>query len=469
MTSKTGSGSSGRLFLKFGIWCEVAALQFNAMISKRIQCEPQNDNIKRLGAYIGAGHEREKLFAKWPAGCYAGQDYDLAIDEIKATQAMNTRTKKEKTYHMVVSFHPEDFEKLSLEDFKNIEKEFAAALGFEEHQRLCGIHVNTDHPHMHVAYNMIHKERYTRHDPFYDYYKRDKTCRLLEEKYKLKIDVGVEQQFSDYVKQSQSDVKQAFDNARDWQSLHEELALYGLTVQMRGNGCILAAIGHKQKDGHHIKLSDFDKNLSKKKLQDRFGSYEKSAGDYEVKEFFQREPKRENAKAKDFETKTGLKSFETFVLESKEFIAQAAIKSNTWQDFHRELARIGLEVKPRGVGYVLTDIGGKTKKNSSIPFSKTGMRIAKNGIILERHKKGDMNNGKDTTKPGNLKILGKFESSQGDYTIENPYKFEPVKKFKSAKEREVWKIYIREQKRHNYNWLKFNKNFQRFYSEDYGL
>ena len=55
------------------------------MISKRIHCESQNDNIKRLGLYIGAGHEGEKLFAKWTAGCYAGQDYDLAIDEIKAT------------------------------------------------------------------------------------------------------------------------------------------------------------------------------------------------------------------------------------------------------------------------------------------------------------------------------------------------------------------------------------------------
>ena len=508
------------------------------MISKRIHCEPQNDNIKRLGLYIGAGHEGEKLFVKWTAGCYAGQDYDLAIDEIKATQGMNTRTKKEKTYHMVVSFHPEDFKKLSLEDFKNIEKEFAAALGFEDHQRLCGIHVNTDNPHMHVAYNMIHKEKYTRHDPFYDYYKRDKTCRLLEEKYKLKIDVGVEQQFSDYVKQRQFDVKHAFDNARDWQSLHKELATYGVTVQMRGNGCILAAIGHKQKDGHHIKLSDFDENLSRKKLQDRFGSYEKSAGDYEVKEFFQRKPKRENAKAKDFETKTGLKSFETFVLESKEFIAQAAVKSDTWQDFHRELARIGLEVKPRGAGFVLTDIGGKTKKNSSIPFSKTGMRIAKNGIILEHPKKGDRNNGRDTGQPGNrntgtqrntstcrqpgfsqpgplsqnnlrklskcrlayhgtgqaedilsfdarsyrrkpeslrwgnderLKILGEFEPSKGGYTIENPYKFEPVKKLKSAKEKEAWKIYIREQKQHNYNWIKFNKNFQRFYGEDYGM
>ena len=505
------------------------------MISKRVHCEPQNDNIKRLGSYIAAAnHEGEKLFEKWAAGCYAGQDYDLAADEIKATQKLNTRTTKEKTYHLVVSFHPEDFKKLSLEDFKDIEKEFAKALGFEEHQRLCGIHINTENPHMHIAYNMIHKEKFTRHDPFYDYYKRDKTCRSIEKKYGLKVDVGVEQQFSNYVQQRQFDIKQAFDNAQDWQSLHKELAIYGLSVQMRGNGCILSAIGHKQKDGYHIKLSEFDKNLSKKKLQDRLGAYEKSAGDYEVKEFFQREPKRENAKAKDFETKTGLKSFDTFVLESKDFIVQAAMKSDTWQDFHMELAKIGLEVKPRGAGYVLADIGGKTKKKSSIPFSKTGMRIAKNGIIFERPKKGETKNGNNTRQPGDrstgkhrntdkqsgfrrpgplsknnlrklsechlayhgtgrvkgilsfdarsyrrkpeslrwgndgrLKILGEFELSKGGYTIENPYKFEPVKKLKSAKEKEAWKIYIREQNQYNYSWNKFNKNFKRFFGEEY--
>jgi hypothetical protein len=70
---------------------------------------------------------------------------------------------------------------------------------------------------------------------------------------------------------------------------------------------------------------------------------------------------------------------------------------------------------------------------------------------------------------GRLKILGEFEPSQGGYTIENPYKFEPVEKLKSAKEREAWKIYIQEQKKRNYNWIKFNKNFQRFYGEDYGM
>ena len=88
------------------------------MISTRVHCEPKNDSIKRLGLYIAAAnHKGEKLFEKWTAGCYAGQDYNLAIDEIKATQNLNNRTTKEKTYHLVVSFHPEDLKKTFLGRF----------------------------------------------------------------------------------------------------------------------------------------------------------------------------------------------------------------------------------------------------------------------------------------------------------------------------------------------------------------
>lgn len=515
--------------------------RLDAMIAKRVHCQPQNDRIKRIGLYIaGANHEGEKLFAKWTAGCYAGQDYNLAIDEIKATQELNTRTTKEKTYHLVVSFHPDDFKKLSLTNFQDIEKEFAKALGFEDHQRLCGMHINTDNPHMHIAYNMIHKEKFTRHDPFFDYHKCDSACRDLEKEYNLKVDNGIKQQFSDYVKQYQPGIKEAFNNAENWQSLHKELAAFGVTVQLRGNGCILAAISHKPKAGHYIKLSEFDKSLSKKKLQDTLGKFEKPTSNYEIKNSFQREPRRENKKAKDFEIKTGLKSFDTFVLESKEFITQAAVKADNWQDFHKELSRIGLEVKPRGAGFIVADIGGKTKKKSSIPFSKTGLKITKNGIIIECQKKEGINDGRNPRGLGNrnrparrqrdnngiqqpgfnrpgqlsknnlrnlsqcclahhgtgqvkdilsfnarsyrrkpeslrrgnngrLKILGEFEASKGGYKIEKSYKFEPAKKFKSAQERDAWKIYIKDQKQYNHNWLKFNKNFKRFYGEDYGM
>jgi hypothetical protein len=66
-----------------------------------------------------------------------------------------------------------------------------------------------------------------------------------------------------------------------------------------------------------------------------------------------------------------------------------------------------------------------------------------------------------------LKILGPFELSKGGYRVEKSYKLNPAKKLKNAKEKEAWRIYIREQMNQNYSWKKFNKNFQRFYGEDY--
>lgn len=93
----------------------------------------------------------EKCLFCWSAGCWAGDDYDLAIQEVLDTQALNTRTGKEKTYHLVVSFRPEDESCLTEETLKEMERRFAEVLGLSEHQRHCGVHVNTDNLHMHVA------------------------------------------------------------------------------------------------------------------------------------------------------------------------------------------------------------------------------------------------------------------------------------------------------------------------------
>ncbi|WP_460030710.1 relaxase/mobilization nuclease domain-containing protein [Megalodesulfovibrio paquesii] len=103
------------------------------MISRRIQCKPGNDNYRRLANYIaGAGPhpEQDKVLFCWTEGCWAGDDYEWGIHEIVATQDMNLRSQKEKTYHLIVSFRPEDNDKLTPEIFKEIEQTFAAALGW---------------------------------------------------------------------------------------------------------------------------------------------------------------------------------------------------------------------------------------------------------------------------------------------------------------------------------------------------
>lgn len=125
------------------------------MISKRIGIEPKNDNYARLAAYIAdAGHEGEKALLSWCSGCLGDDDYASGMEEAVKTQAMNTRSGA-KTYHLVISFRPEDEARLTPEVFNTIEERFAAALGYADHQRHCGVHKNTTNLHMHVAYNMF--------------------------------------------------------------------------------------------------------------------------------------------------------------------------------------------------------------------------------------------------------------------------------------------------------------------------
>ncbi len=158
------------------------------MLPIKVERKVENDNYRALALYIADAkigrNEGEKTLKAWAVGCQM-EDYLGGMIEVEATQAMNTTSGKEKTYHLVISFRPSDEKKLALEDYYGIEKEIAKALGFADHQRHCGIHRNTDNIHMHIAYNMIAPEKYTRHSPYRDFSKMHSVCRKLEKKYGL--------------------------------------------------------------------------------------------------------------------------------------------------------------------------------------------------------------------------------------------------------------------------------------------
>ncbi len=129
------------------------------MIPVRIDRDPEvRDDYSHLARYIAAASEKwEKLDQFWIANCDAGvdlADLDTALIEIEATRALKPGI-ADKTYHLVVSFRPGDREKLTLADLRDIERNFAEALGFGDHQRVAGTHVNTDNFHLHVAFNKV--------------------------------------------------------------------------------------------------------------------------------------------------------------------------------------------------------------------------------------------------------------------------------------------------------------------------
>lgn len=266
------------------------------MISARKSIDPANDNYARLAAYIAdASHKGEKCLVCWCAGCLGGDDYAEGIAEAVDVQGMNTRSHNTKTYHLVISFCPEDEARLTPETFKAIEERFAAALGYADHQRHCGVHKNTANLHMHVAYNMVHPEKYTVHKEFRDYWIRDKVCRELEREYGLVIDNGRrrdsedrqrrnekaaiteshtgQQSFESYAREHRESILAALEAARGWQDVHAALAARGMEIKPHGRGFAVKD-RHSNRPAHAIKASALDRGLSQKRLEDRIGPYE---------------------------------------------------------------------------------------------------------------------------------------------------------------------------------------------------
>lgn len=346
------------------------------MISRKVDRKQENDNYRLLAFYVGAAdHEEEKLLFRWHEGC-ASEEFDLAIREVEAVQDLNTRTTKEKTYHMIVSFRPEDESKLTEEIFKDIERSFAEALGFEEHQRHCGVHKNTANVHMHVAYNMIHPGKFTRHEPYRDYDKRDQVCRELEKKYGLAIDVQEQeateekpgprapvrgndiartveahtgqQSFDSYLKERKQVLLEELEKIKLWRDFHKLCARFGLTFSLRGNGCIF-----KDKHGKHAaKASSVDRQFSKAAMEKRLGPFETAPEQtFEEKERYTAAPLQKGADRdglyQEFQQRIEAKKIALAALAEEQKTREAQIRKIWAGHRHRAETMDGLVKKDR--------------------------------------------------------------------------------------------------------------------------
>lgn len=355
------------------------------MIPKRIDIEPENDDFAALADYIAAAKdEGEKLESLWIANCNAGDgidDLDLAIAEVKATQALNQRTKIGKTYHLMISFRDEH---PPLDVLRDIESEFAKALGYAEHQRVIGTHVNTDNFHMHIAINKIHPDTLKAHTPLRDFQTLEAVSREMEKKHGLKVDLGRsdklqserrpqraldkeahtwEQSFDGYVRENKAELMAALDQSATWQDLHDGIARFSLQLQPYGNGLVIADANGK----HCVKASSIDRLLSKKSLETRLGQFTPSAGDRTEERAADRLLDRSGDRANDRQPGQAGSA------PQNDDLAKIFRKSESWQDLHAGLARHGLELRLQGNGLVL-DPG---KRGASIKASSVGRAFSK--------------------------------------------------------------------------------------------
>ena len=256
------------------------------------------DDYTRLSDYMAdvSGQKLGKLHSLWIENCEAGDSIeflDMAITEIKETQEQNSRAKN-KTYHMLVSFQEED----GIPDetiLREMEKAYAEALGFSEHQRIVACHQDRDNFHFHVAYNRVHPESHKCHSPSWDYYKRDKVNREMEKKYGLSVDKGVsdkdkqtekdkkpegatdmeahrwEESFDSYVRKYKEELKVIVKEANSWEDVHKGFAEYDLELKKHANGLVIVSRGKKKQQ---VKASSINRGFSKARLEGRFGAFQ---------------------------------------------------------------------------------------------------------------------------------------------------------------------------------------------------
>lgn len=257
------------------------------MIAKRVMRKGKTSSYRDLANYIldrkGGG---DKVRSAWSTNCAVPDDFDFSTVEIVATQELNTRSRNDKTYHLVVSLSAG--EDLTDEQFKQIEQHFCNAIGLGEHQRICAIHTDTDNIHMHIALSKVHPLSLNCIEPYYDKFSLQEACRELEQEFGLKPDVGLSpkarpgpgethqglESFAGYIRDNLALElsKILCSPGRSWQDVQSLSGRFGLEVREHGAGLVFSHVSKKL----FVKASSIDRNFSKKKMEDILGKFEAS-------------------------------------------------------------------------------------------------------------------------------------------------------------------------------------------------
>jgi len=261
------------------------------MIAKKVtKKKGTKSDFKNLVGYLMREHKPEESIEYNRISNCGFNTIDLATKEIQATQARNTRSKADKTYHLVVSFkageHP------TQDQLEDIEDEICKSIGYAEHQRISVLHTDTDNVHIHIAINKIHPENHRSIEVLRDHYRLSDACNLLEERHGLGKDNRIQKpdqqshqpgkagdleahsglgSFKGWIKENVSEINSVLERSTDWNDLHKQLASFDLVLRERGRGLVMSSKFEKA----YTKASDLGKAFSKGQLESRFGLFEK--------------------------------------------------------------------------------------------------------------------------------------------------------------------------------------------------
>jgi hypothetical protein len=263
--------------------------------------EPRDKNavssLSNLVPYMlrGKGEERCTWYMTGNLeGLHRREDAALAVDVMELLQEGNVRAKGDRTYHLVISFHPED-RRLSPGELEDVVRRAVRAAGLGDHQYIAVRHSEQEHEHIHVAVNKIHPETLKIHHPYKAIHAYQALANILEEELGLhRVDRTISpshghkardfeahqglESFSRWARRSIGDATE-LDRLRSWEALHEELTRFGVRLVRRGNG--LAIVDATRPD-LACKASALGRAWSKQRLCERFGDFIPGPGPAEV-------------------------------------------------------------------------------------------------------------------------------------------------------------------------------------------
>lgn len=315
------------------------------------------ESWKRTADYIldsqGTTTQGEKVASYRVTNC-GTDDPAQATQIIEAIQAANTRSKSDKTYHLVFSFPPG--EEPPLELLHRIEDELCAAIGLGDHQRISAVHQDTDHLHVHVCINKVHPTGLQNIEPHYDKQKLMEACERLEIQYGLtrtnhgltegkaydrreRIRLGPEREhntaFREFLRESY-DI--AIAGRPEAQSYDDLRTLSG------------GSVAHGVK-GYPELLSDHARNrLDQERSETIDGLRRPGNGNGAVGG----STRKVKGAAAEMEALAGVETLTGYVARE---VAPAMRQAANWQELHDALAEHGLQLKQRGAGLVIGDAG----------------------------------------------------------------------------------------------------------------
>ena len=265
------------------------------MIVRHQRASSSDRGFRQLARYIRGRSAEPRatwfLAANLP-GVTTTDDLELACRLVEAVNAQNTRAGNNRTYHLVISLHPED-RSLDMKELRHAVENVVDTLGFSEHQYVAARHNEKDHEHVHVAINKIHPETYRIHSPAWDHQKLFAAGRALEveleltplrsmarEREKLPqraADCEAHQGIDSFARWARKTLAPALRATplRSWDEVHDVCGRLDAVLRLHGNGLVL----EDAERGIRVKALSLGREFSKPRLCKQLGDFRRASVD----------------------------------------------------------------------------------------------------------------------------------------------------------------------------------------------